>query len=359
MLKDKINFKLVNLALIALIIFLIYQTGNLWLGIFDKAIAIITPFFLAFIVAYALHPLLKFLMDHKIPKGLAVFLIIVLVLGVLAFMIVLVAPLLFSQLSELFKGIIDFVKQISSNSTIDFAPIQKSLSSSFDSIIMSVGKYVSDGAVKIIGVSLGYISIALIAFSAAIYFLIDMDKIREAIRKYLQRKSKKIYKYVIILDTQMKLYLTGFLKIMFISLIEYSLAYKIIGHPNALLLGFLAMMGNLIPYFGGIITNIIAAITAFVISPALFIKTVITFVILSTVDGYLINPIVYGKTNDVHPLIVIIALFAGGIIFGMFGIIISLPLAIIIISTIKYFKEDINDKIEDIKINKKIAKKTK
>ena len=130
--------------------------------------------------------------------------------------------------------------------------------------------------------------------------------------------------------------------------------YKLYSYINIIVIG--PMIGL---FFGGIITNIIAAITAFVISPALFIKTVITFVILSTVDGYLINPIVYGKTNDVHPLIVIIALFAGGIIFGMFGIIISLPLAIIIISTIKYFKEDINDKIEDIKINKKIAKKTK
>ena len=41
------------------------------------------------------------------------------------------------------------------------------------------------------------------------------------------------------------------------------------------MLGTLAAVGNLIPYFGGIFTNIIAAITAFVISPVLFIKTCI------------------------------------------------------------------------------------
>ena len=48
------------------------------------------------------------------------------------------------------------------------------------------------------------------------------------------------------------------------------------------------------------------------------------------------------------------SVFAGGILFGIAGIIISLPLAIIIITTIKYFKSDINDKIEDIKEMKKI-----
>ena len=136
---------------------------------------------------------------------------------------------------------------------------------------------------------------------------------------------------------------------MIISVFEYTIAYTIIGHPNAILLGSLAMIANLIPYFGGIINNVVAAVTAFVISPTLFFRTIIVFVVLSMVDGYVINPIVYGKTNKVHPLVVIMSVFAGGILFGILGIIISLPLAIIIITTIQYFKDDVKDKIEDIK----------
>ena len=57
--------------------------------------------------------------------------------------------------------------------------------------------------------------------------------------------------------------------------------------------------------------------------------------------GYLINPLVYGKTNKLHPLIVIVSVFAGGILFKLFGIILALPLSIIIVSTIRYFKKDI------------------
>ena len=118
--------------------------------------------------------------------------------------------------------------------------------------------------------------------------------------------------------------------------------YLIIGHPDALMLGALAGVANLIPYFGGIITNIIAAITAFVISPELFIKTIIVFVVFSAIDGNVINPLVYGKTNQIHPLVVIISVFAGGILFGVIGIIISLPVAIILIATYKFFKDDIS-----------------
>jgi predicted PurR-regulated permease PerM len=147
----------------------------------------------------------------------------------------------------------------------------------------------------------------------------------------------------------MKNYLIGIMKVMLITVVEYSLAYLIIGHPNAILLGVLAMIGVLIPYFGGMLTNVVAAVTAFVISPALFVRTVITFAVLSMVDGYIINPLVYGKSNNVHPLIVIMSVFVGGKLLGIFGIMISFPLAVIILSTIKFFKEDINEKFENIR----------
>lgn len=352
MIKNKPDFKLINCALIVLIAFLIYRTGNLWIGCLATIKKIIVPFFLAFIVAYALYPFLQYLMKRKIPKALAVVIIIALIIGIIAFLGITVIPLLFGQLSSLFNGIIAFIKEISLKYDINFGPLQDTLSNGFNDIIMSLGKYVSNGAINMIGVSMEYLSIAFIAFASAIYFLIDMDKIRAFVKKYLKRKNKKAFRYVSAVDYEMKQYLTGFLRIMLITLVEYSLVYTIIGHPDALLLGFLAMIANLIPYFGGMIANVVAAITSFVISPVMFIKTLIVFMVLSWVDGYLINPLVYGKTNKVHPLVGIFAVFAGGILFGIVGVIISLPLAIILITTYKFYWDDISDKIEDIKDKK-------
>ena len=352
MIKNKPDFKLINCALIVLIVFLVYRTGNLWLGCLGTVKKILVPFFLAFIVAYALYPFLQYLMKRKIPKALAVVIIIALIVGIIAFLGLTVVPLLFGQLSNLFNGIIAFIKEMSMKYDINVGPLQDTLTNSFNDIIMSLGKYVSNGAVNVIGVSMEYISITFIAFASAIYFLIDMDKIRAFVKKYLKRKNKKTFKYVSAVDYEMKQYLTGFLRIMLITLVEYSLVYTIIGHPDALLLGFLAMIANLIPYFGGMMANVVAAVTAFVISPALFVKTLIAFIVLSWVDGYLINPLVYGKTNKIHPLVGIFAVFAGGILFGVVGVIISLPLAIILITTYKFYWEDISDKIEDIKEKK-------
>ena len=352
MFKNKLNYKLLNFLLLTGIVFLMYETGKLWMGVTNKFLSIIGPFLFAFAVAYALYPFLRYLESKKIPKSIAMFIVIGLVLGVLAITIGLIAPLLFEQLSSLFNSIIAFLKELSLDYDINIGPLQANLSEAFNDIIKSLSKYISDGAMNAIGVSLNAISMIVVGFSAAIYFLIDMKRIREGIKKFLKLRSNKAYRYVQLLDHEMTNYFDGFFKIVLITLFEYTITFYIIGHPNALLLGFLAAVATLIPYFGGIITNCIACITAFIISPALFIRTIIAFFILSNLDGYVINPFVYGKTNSVHPIIVILSVFAGGILGGVVGIIVSLPVAIIIITTLKYFKTDIADKWEDIKDSK-------
>ena len=77
---------------------------------------------------------------------------------------------------------------------------------------------------------------------------------------------------------------------------------------------------------------------------------------MSTLDGYVINPLVYGKTNQIHPIITILSVFIGGALFGVAGIIFSLPFAIVLVTTYKFFKEDIAEKIIDMKDKTEVKK---
>ena len=85
----------------------------------------------------------------------------------------------------------------------------------------------------------------------------------------------KGYDYVKALDDEMGNYLQGLAIFMLVQLFEYALLFKIVGHPSWLLLGILACVTTVIPYFGGIFTNLIAVVTASVISTKLFIITLI------------------------------------------------------------------------------------
>jgi len=342
MTKSHLDYKLINLVLIVLLIYLIYQTRSFWLGVVSILKEILLPFFIAFIIAYAIYPLISSLIKRNVPKFLAMIIVIgslVLIFGILGYLII---PVFAEQIGSLFNGIISFFKELAIDYNVNFSSLQKQLSGTFDETLEKIGTYISDGALDMIGASFSIISKAFIVIAAVIYFLIDMDKIRNGVRNFVIKRSKKFYLYLSLVDKQLNLYLSGFLKIVIISFFEYLILYSVIGHPNALMLGTLAAFGNLIPYFGGIITNIIAAITAFVISPELFIKTIIIFIIFSAIDGYVINPFVYGKTNKIHPLVVIVSVFAGGILGGIVGIVLALPISIVILATIKFYKEDIS-----------------
>lgn len=355
--ETKVNYKLVNLTLVILAIFFLYKTGNLWMGIVNKVVGIMLPFLFAFALAYALHPILKFMQKKKIPKGLAVTIIVLTLVLIIAALIYVISTVLVGQLSNLFNSILAFINKLSNyefSSDVNFSGLENSLNDVFKNIMSNIGQYVSNGTIHLVNTSLGLFSKVCIAAAAFVYLLIDMDKIRDGVRNFFKKRTKKTFEFVSSLDHQMKKYLSGLVIIMIISVFEYSIVYSIIGHPDALLLGLLAGFANLIPYFGGIMNNCIAAVTAFVISPSLFIKTLIVFTVLSMVDSYVINANVYGKTNSIHPLIVIFSVFAGSAIFGIMGIVISFPMAILGVTAFKFYKDDILGSIKSKK-NKEIS----
>ncbi len=352
--RDKIDFKLVNIAIIALTIYLMYNTGHLWMGVFNKIMDIVLPFMIGFFIAYAVYPIVQKLMSKKIPKNLAICIVLLIIVALFVFIGYVISTTCVSQISNLFSSIEKFIDGIAKmDFNINISAIQDTINKNMDDMLDGLTKYVSDGAINLVNSSIDFIGDLFIGIAAFVYFLIDMDKIRKNVKLFFKKRSVRTYKFVKLLDTEMKNYLSGLVQVMVISIFEYGIVYSIIGHPNAILLAIMAGVANFIPYFGGIANNIVAAITAFIISPALFVRTLIAFFILSTVDSYIINPHVYGKTNSIHPLLTIFALFAGGALFGLLGILISFPLAIFFVSLWKFYKEDISDYIEDLKDNKR------
>ena len=175
---NKINYKLVNLAIFMFIIFLIYQTSGLWSIVLLKLFKIFFPFLIAFSVAYAFYPYSKKLQDKKIPKSISNFMVCSFVFIVFGFLILVVAPLLFEQVGSLLNGILLFIKDIQMKYDFDFGPLTNIIQDNFSKIIKDYGKSI----ISIVSKSFSYLSTIIITISASIYFLIDMDKIREKIK---------------------------------------------------------------------------------------------------------------------------------------------------------------------------------
>lgn len=348
----KINYKLVNLLLIMIIAYIIISTSGYWGGIILKIFNILVPFILAFVFAYILHPFVKKLEAKGVRKNLALVLVIIIVLGLIVGLMWITVPVVYEQLIAFSKTITTVIGDVSGRFDLDLGEFEATVVNTLNQLIKDLSSYISTGTIDILGKSVNFLTNSIIVFIVGIYLLADMDKIRKFIKKNL-RKQKRGYQYVKTIDHEIGNYLHGLSIFMLVQLLEYSLLFKLVGHPNWLLLGVLACVTTVIPYFGGIFTNIIAVITASVISTKLFIATLIITLIFPNIDGYVISPHIYGKTNNINPLLVIFTAGVCSSLFGFIGIVIGLPLYIVIRATWRFFHSDIKEKIIDLTEDKK------
>jgi predicted PurR-regulated permease PerM len=205
-----------------------------------------------------------------------------------------------------------FLSDLSIKYEINFGGLQTTLTEFSSNIISSLGNIISDGAISVVNSSVNVITTGIVVICSAVYFLIDMDKIREGIKKYFNRKSRRTGLYLIKLDDELTKYIGGMGMTILIQIIEYTLAFLLIGHPNYLILGILSGISAIIPWFGGFLVAIISLLVSSVISAKMFLLTVVICIVCPILDGNVIGPKVYGKTNNMHPLLVIFAVSAGG-----------------------------------------------
>ena len=110
--------------------------------------------------------------------------------------------------------------------------------------------------------------------------------------------------------------------------IMVSIAMLIAGIPYALVIGILTGLGNLVPYVGPVVG--FGSLIIVSLAEGSIAKLVIGAVILAVVmfiDGNVINPRMLSSNVEVHPVLVIVALLAGGKIGGVVGMLIAVPVA--------------------------------
>lgn len=345
MFKDKLNYKLLNVLIFSTIVYLALITMDYWWSFTSKIISILFPFILAFAIAYALYPAVRKLQEKGVRKSLAVSLVVIVIMLLLVSILWVTVHLFYDQLIVLSGMLGDVITDVSNKFSLNLGEFRTTIDGIMDKVIASAGTYLSNGTVNLVNKSIDIISKFIIVAIVSIYFLVDMDNIRNNIKNFLNRRGKNQYELVKVMDKELGQYLNGLAIFMIVQFFEYALLFWIVGHPNWLLLGILASITTIIPYFGGLITNIIAVVLASVVSFPLFIATLVICLVAPNIDGYIISPKIYGKSNNISPLWTIFAVFAGGALYGFIGIVVALPLYILLNCAFNFYKEDIQEKI--------------
>jgi putative heme transporter len=96
--------------------------------------------------------------------------------------------------------------------------------------------------------------------------------------------------------------------------------------PGAILLGFIAGLGELIPTLGSVIGAAVALLFTLVVKPEMFVWVLLMFIVVDTVQGYTISPHLLKFSVKLPVLVTILSIVVFGLLFGFLGILVSIPI---------------------------------
>ena len=113
------------------------------------------------------------------------------------------------------------------------------------------------------------------------------------------------------------------------------LGLTVIGVPSALALGLLAALLEFIPFIGPILSAVPAILLAFAHSPETALWTALLFLVIQQLEGNLLEPLVQQRAVSLPPALLLFALVAGGLVFGIVGVILAAPLTVVLFVMVK------------------------
>jgi predicted PurR-regulated permease PerM len=130
-------------------------------------------------------------------------------------------------------------------------------------------------------------------------------------------------------DHALRLWLKGQLWAMILIFLMTWLGLWLLGVPSALVLGLISGVLEFIPYAGAITSSVPAIMVALVQSPELALWVLGLYVIVHHIEAYLIQPLIQQFAVDIPAVITLFALLAFGLLFGVLGILLAAPLAVV------------------------------
>jgi predicted PurR-regulated permease PerM len=154
-------------------------------------------------------------------------------------------------------------------------------------------------------------------FTIFIIRIYSTEKEREIAYDALKKISRVVYQY-----------LWGRAQVMFVLAVMYYLTFLIFGLPFALLLTLFGALITIIPYIGPWISGLVPVIFALIFFDTTSHKVTFTIIIIiiQLLESYIFEPFFIGKEVKLNALAVVIAIILGGLIWGVAGMILFVPL---------------------------------
>ena len=317
--------------------------------------AVLTPFVLAALLAWMGDPLVDRLEQSGRSRNIAVVMVFTVMLLFLVLALVILVPMIVAQvrtLGEALPGYWDWAVQtalpwLEARTGIDIDGWMD------PARLLEFFREHSERAGGIAAATLGVVSrsgVAMLTWIANIvllpvitfFFLRDWDRMVERVESMIPRDHVAT---VTRLARESSEVLGGFLRgqflVMVILGVMYGLGLWLVGLELGLLIGLIAGLFTFIPYIGpatGIVLGVVAALIEYGDWQHL-LGVAVVFTLGQVIESYWLTPKLVGDRIGLHPVAVIFAVMAGGVLFGFVGMLIALPAAAVVNVLLRFAHE--------------------
>lgn len=318
---------------------------------------VLLPFFIAWLIAYLLYPLVCFF-QYKCRlrfRIVAIIVTLLIVLGVITITGLLLFPPIINELSRLVTLLTDFLStQVTDThlslriqqwlSHLDIKRLETQLT------IQDVSSFLQQRVPQLFSVITGSVKavISLVASLMSIiylfFILMDYEKMCEGLRHLIPPRQRPfmegLFKDV---SNGMNHYFRGQSFIAFLVGIMFSIGFWIIDFPLAIPLGIFIGILNLVPYLqvvGFVPAILLALLKSYETGQSfwgIFFAGVIVFLVVQAIQDWILTPRIMGHEMGLNGALILLALSVWGSLLGFIGMIIALPLTTLIISYYKRY----------------------
>jgi predicted PurR-regulated permease PerM len=327
-----------------------------WIGLALLGLAVIkllapvlTPFLVAAVLAYALHPAVEWLAARRVPRLLAVAGVEVAAIAALLAVVLLIVPIISKELpllreqiprlaERLNDGLSPWLAQLGFPAGLDVASIKafvlKYLNANMEDWLGTLLSSARIGG----SILLAIVGLVILVPVALFYLLLDWPSlVKRAANLIPPRLRPRIEGFIAECDSMLGQYLRGQLLVMLTLAVYYSVALAIAGFDLALPVGVFTGLAIFIPYVGfgiGLILALTAGALQFGGAYGL-IAVALIYGIGQVGEGLFLTPRLVGERIGMNPLMVIFALLAFGHLFGFVGVLIALPLSALLVVAVR------------------------
>lgn len=313
--------------------------------------SVLLPFFVAWLLAYLIYPIVKFVQYklHVPTRALSIIVALVFVLAVIGGVFYLIIPPMIDQFEKLGDIVMQYVKQGTNGESFQ-AVVQQWLHDNRQAIEQvfkrkDVSDAIKSAMPKLFSV-LGQTANVILSIVASLitllymfFILLDYEYLSSSWIKIFPKKVRPFWQSLMKdVERELNSYIRGQSLVALIMGILFCIGFTIIDFPMAIGLGILIGIMDLVPYlhtFALIPTAFLALLKAADTGQNFWVilaSAVAVFCIVQVIIDMVVTPKVMGKAMGLNPAILLLALSVWGTLLGFIGLIIALPLTTILIA---------------------------